>query len=133
MEFSFLSSLLKMFFALAVVLGLMLGAAYILKRVMNQPTARVDSASPINILATRYIGPKNSIMLIEVLGQILVVGISGTQMSFLTEISDSEALLRMREIPDRFEMTCSPSVDPIQRYKAILQSLYADVKDKLKK
>jgi flagellar biogenesis protein FliO len=35
----------------------------------------------IDILSTRHLGPKNSFLLVEVLGQVLLVGVSAQEMS----------------------------------------------------
>ena len=42
----------------------------------------------INILYSKYLGPKSSIILLEVMDQLIVVGISGQQMTTLAHIDD---------------------------------------------
>jgi len=95
---SFLPSFLKMLFALAVVIGIMLGAMYFFRRVLQQTPAGADAGQAINIVASRYLGPRSSIMLVEILGRVVVIGISHNQMSLLTTISDPEALSRLKDI-----------------------------------
>ena len=68
----------KMMLSLAAVLGVMFGLVFVLKRFVlpGRPsgTARVD----IDILGQRSLGPKRSIVVVKVLQQVLVVGLSET-------------------------------------------------------
>ncbi len=91
-------SLVKMFSALAVVLGLMIGAMYLFKSFMKKAGAGIDHGQFIKIVSTRYLGPKSSIVLMDVLGKIVVVGIANNQMTVLTTITDRESLERLRQI-----------------------------------
>jgi len=97
-EISFFPAFLKILFALAVVLGLMVAAVYLMRRFMNPPSSGPRDRSLIQIVSTRYLGPKASIVLIDVLGKGIVVGLSNGQMTLLTEIDDSQALEKMRTI-----------------------------------
>lgn len=85
---SLLSSFLKMIFALAVVLGLMIGVMYFVKNFMQRPAPSATEQGLINIVYSKYLGPKSSIMLVEVMDQLIVVGISGQQMTTLAHIDD---------------------------------------------
>jgi flagellar protein FliO/FliZ len=89
---AFWPSFLKMLAALAVVLGLLVGAMYFFRRLLQQAPAGGYDTMAINVVAARYLGPKSSIMLIEVLGKFIVIGIANNQMSHLATITDPEAL-----------------------------------------
>ncbi len=95
MEISLIASFLKMIFALAVVLGLLIGVMYFVKVFMQQ-TSPVSDGQLINIISSKYLGPKNRIILVEVLGQILVVGISNQQMTTLASIDDPQAVMKIK-------------------------------------
>jgi flagellar protein FliO/FliZ len=117
---SFFPSFLKMLAALAIVLGLMIGAMYVLKRFLHQTVPGMDDGQTIRILSTRYLGPKNSIMLVDVLGQLMVIGLSNQQMSLLTTISDIRAIERLQNL--QVSMKKTPVVmDHLTRYKDILR------------
>ncbi len=88
---AFFPALFKMLSALAIVLGILVGGAFYVKRFFLQTASDSGDGTAINVLATRYLGPKSSIMLIDVLGQVVVVGVSNNQMSFITTISDPDA------------------------------------------
>lgn len=93
----FFSSLIKMVSALAVVLGIMIAAMYFLRKFIKGAGTGVDDGKFIKIISTRYIGPKCSIMLMDVLSNIIVVGIANNQITMLTTISDPKALERVKD------------------------------------
>jgi flagellar protein FliO/FliZ len=115
LDYSLIVSFIKMLFALAVVLGLMIASAYVLKRIISHTPAGIDNGSAINILMTRYLGPKQSIMMIEVLGEMLVVGVSSGQMNLLTKISDPALIERMRAI-HKAQSLGMPTAQTMQEY-----------------
>ncbi|PKN06880.1 MAG: flagellar biosynthetic protein FliO [Deltaproteobacteria bacterium HGW-Deltaproteobacteria-7] len=93
---SLLSSFLKMIFALAIVLGLLIGVMYFIRNFMQRQAPSVDNQALINVLSSRYLGPKSSIVLVEVLDQIIVVGITGQQMTPLARIDDPLAIAKIK-------------------------------------
>lgn len=96
MEISLISSFLKMIFALAVVLGLLIGVMYFVKIFMQQTGPVSDNQALINVISSRYLGPKNRIILVEVLDQLLVVGISNQQMTTLAAIEDPQTIAKIK-------------------------------------
>ena len=118
----FLASLLKMVSALAVVLGVMLAGLWAVRRFMNKTGANVDDGRMIRVLSTRYLGPKSSILLLDVLGSVIVVGVSGTQMTLLTTITDEDSLERLRSASPGGN-NAEPFLDPISLYKRKLKTL----------
>ena len=89
-------SFLKIISALAVTLGIMVISMYLLKKAMKR-TGRINDGL-MKILSTQYVGPKSSIMLIDVLGDILVIGISNNQISLLTKIVGHSSLEQLKSI-----------------------------------
>lgn len=96
MEISLISSFLKMIFALAVVLGLLIGVMYFVKMFMQQTSPGSDNQALIHVISSKYLGPKNRIVLIEVLDQLLVVGISNQQMTTLAAIEDPQVIAKIK-------------------------------------
>ena len=96
MEISLISSFLKMIFALAVVLGLLIGVMYFVKMFMQQTGPVSDNQVLINVISSKYLGPKNRIILVEVLDQLLVIGISNQQMTTLAAIEDPLAIAKIK-------------------------------------
>jgi flagellar protein FliO/FliZ len=91
-------SFLKMITALAVVLGLMIAVAVLLRKIMGQNVAGAREDTAINILATRYLGPKSSIVIVDILGHILAVGVSAQQITALTDLSGPETREKLRAL-----------------------------------
>ncbi len=93
---SLVGSFLKMIFALAIVLGLLIGVMYFIKVFMQRTAPAADNQSLINILSSRYLGPKSSILLVEVMEQVIVVGVSGQSMTPLAHINDPLTVAKMK-------------------------------------
>jgi flagellar protein FliO/FliZ len=93
---SLVGSFLKMIFALAIVLGLLIGVMYFIKVFMQRTAPAADHQSLINILSSRYLSPKSSIFLVEVMEQVIVVGVSGQSMTPLAHISDPLIVAKMK-------------------------------------
>ncbi len=91
-------SFIKMISALAVILGLLVGSLYFFKRFMRTGGPGTDQGELIRIVATRYLGPKSSVMVMDIAGQIVAVGVSGNQMTLLTPITDPGSLERIRNL-----------------------------------
>jgi flagellar biosynthetic protein FliO len=96
MEISLWSSFFKMIFALAVVLGLLVGVMYFMKNFMQRTSPSSENTNLINILSSRYLGPKSSIILVEVMEQVIVVGITGQQMTPLARIDDPLSIAKIK-------------------------------------
>ncbi len=86
-----LSTTIKMFAALSVVLGGLLLLFYISKRLLRKGI-RGPKQNLIKILANNYIGVKKSISLVEVPGSVLVLGITNDNITLLSKIEDQKIL-----------------------------------------
>ncbi len=92
----FITTAIKMFSALLLVLGIFLGSFYLLRRLMKR-----DLSSPgkkiIRIIDRNYIGVKKSVTLVEVPGKILVLGVTNDHISLLTQIEDPDSIEQIKE------------------------------------
>ncbi|MBE9546727.1 MAG: flagellar biosynthetic protein FliO [Proteobacteria bacterium] len=113
-------ALLKMISALAVVLGVMLAAMYFFRKIMSKTGAGGGDGEFIKVISNRYLGPKSSIMLVDVLGSIIVIGISNNQMSMLTTISDPQSLERLKYL-DQEKKKAPSFLDHLSRRKKELE------------
>ena len=86
-----ISTTLQMLTALAVVVGALLVAFYVIRRFL-QKDGGGSGNSLIRVIANQYIGVKKNIALVEVPGAVLVLGISNDRINLLTKIED-QALL----------------------------------------
>jgi len=90
-----------MLLALGVVLALMVGTVYILKRLLGRTAAAGGEGEAIKILAARSLGPKTSILVLDTLGKVVVVGIAANNMHLITTIEDTERLDAFRRVEER--------------------------------
>jgi flagellar protein FliO/FliZ len=91
------SSLLKFASALAVTIGVMILTAWLFRKIMRRGGGEINDRELIRILSSLYLGPKSSIMLVDVLGRVIVVGITSGTISLLTEIMDPESLEHLKD------------------------------------
>jgi len=117
-EFGFFSALLKMLFALAVVLGLLIGSVYFLRKFMV-PAGGGDEGQAVRILATRSLGPKSSILVVDILGKVVALGLTGSQISVIADLDDASALDRLRP---RGGAPVSPFPETLDRYRKLIKS-----------
>lgn len=126
-ELSFFPALLKMFFALAIVIGLLVAAMYVLRRYLSQSPSGSRDGSLIQIVATRYLGPKCSILMVEVLGKVVVLGLTGGQMTVLTTIDDDRALEKMNAVRE-YDASKPVLADRVKRYTEMMKTLTREQK-----
>jgi flagellar protein FliO/FliZ len=84
-----ISSTLTMIAALAVVLGILLAVLMVMKKMMARGIGGRDG-SLVTVLGSRYLGVKKSILLVQVPGAVLVVGIAGDRLSLLTRLDPED-------------------------------------------
>ena len=125
---SFFWSFCKMLAALAIVIGMMIFTAYFIKKHFLPSLPNINGSALINIVSTRYLSPKNSLMLIEALGQVMLVGVTGQQMSLLSRIDDPEALEKLKSV--RVPEGLFSDAHPLARYKSLVQILGKVRKDR---
>ena len=127
---SFFPALLKMISALALVLGIMIGLAFLFRRFFQQTGISMSDGEAIHILSVKYLGPKSSIMIVDILGKIVVIGVSQQYMSHITTIDDEDALLKLHSLsnsPERRQE--QPIASPVfGRLANIIESFIQDVK-----
>jgi flagellar biogenesis protein FliO len=87
---NFQAKFINMLVMLALLIGLMLLASWFLKRMMRTRLNQMNTSSSIKILETRYISPKTTIHLLDILGKGIVIAESNTGANYLTEISLDE-------------------------------------------
>jgi len=86
---------MRMFASLAALVALILIGYRPVKK-MLQKSGNAPDNSLVRILQTIPIGMKRQIMFLDVADEVLVVGLSGDQMTMLTRISDPEKLESLR-------------------------------------
>ena len=92
-KFSFLASFLQMIAALALVVGLILVTWHFSGKLMRGlPVGQHLLSKHIRLVETRYLGPKKSLLLVEVSGEYLLLSSSDTALTFIKQIDMLEEI-----------------------------------------
>jgi flagellar protein FliO/FliZ len=94
--------MVKAILALVVVLGVFGGAVYVYKNFLLGKVRAVGRFgglnSPIKVLSKSYLEPRKHIAIVDVAGEVLVLGITQTSISFLTKLEEPEAIEAVRNV-----------------------------------
>jgi flagellar protein FliO/FliZ len=93
---SLLASGWKMLYTLALVLALMFFIFYVFKKVVLKNSVLGGNDRLVKVLSTGYLGPKKTIALVDVAGEVLVLGISDGNITLLTQIHDEEQIEKIK-------------------------------------
>lgn len=83
---NFQSKFLNMLFILGLLIGFMILASRLLKRMTQTRLNQINTTSAIKILETRHLSAKSTLYLIEVMGQGLVIAETHTAVSHLATV-----------------------------------------------
>tara|TARA_B100000686_G_C16800320_1_gene985486 strand:- start:1766 stop:3073 length:1308 start_codon:yes stop_codon:yes gene_type:complete len=89
---------IKMFSALALLLGVMFIVLYVLKKYVLKNGVFGNAGELINVLGSGMLSPRKSVTLVEVAGDILVLGISQDHITLLATYQDEEKIKMIKEI-----------------------------------
>jgi flagellar biogenesis protein FliO len=90
-------SSMKMFSMLALVLGVIFLLFFGFKKFVLKNTVFGGGEKLVTVLGSGFLGPKKNIVLVEVAGEVLVLGMSQDHIALLTSITDPE---KIEEIKD---------------------------------
>jgi flagellar protein FliO/FliZ len=90
-----LPSLFKMIASLGIVLGGLLLTLWMVRRFVQSRSGQVNGQL-IRVIASSTVGLKKNISLVEVPGQVLVLGMTGDRISLLSKIEDPESIRQIR-------------------------------------
>lgn len=90
--------LVKTSAALAVVLALLLGVLWVLRRWSGQPAGGRATAL-VRLVASQPVGPKKAVSLVRVPGLLLVLGVTADGIRPLAQIDDPSLLEEVDQMP----------------------------------
>src|SRR5262245_50952990 len=93
--FDFWDSFIRMASALALVLALMGGLVFLIRRFAGTRLGTPVSAPIVQVLGSGYIGPRKTISLVSVGGELLIVGVTPTDLVSLGHITDRERVQQL--------------------------------------
>lgn len=88
---------LRMLLALVFVMALILASYWAFKRFAVGRGGLISRGRFLRVLATGYLGPKKSIAVVDILGQVLVLGITTTEINLITRIEDPDVVRKLRD------------------------------------
>ncbi len=83
------ASMIKLFTGLAVVIAVLLVTYYFVREYLGKMNKVSGKGKLINVIATHYLAPKKSVMLIDVAGERLVIGV-GNEINLLARIDNTD-------------------------------------------
>ncbi|MBI5491394.1 MAG: flagellar biosynthetic protein FliO [Deltaproteobacteria bacterium] len=95
--------LTKALLTLITVLGLMGLSLWAFRKSMGKGgklTGRKPGA-PIKVVTTSFLGQKKNLAVVEVAGEMLVLGVTPTSINFLTKIESSQAKEELKKLKTR--------------------------------
>jgi flagellar biosynthetic protein FliO len=99
-----ISAIFKVVSSLIVVVALMLGFVYLLKRFgINKG---LQSSSMVKVLETKMVAPKKYIAIVEVAGKTLSIGVTDHNINLLTELDSAT----VKQFQSASEETHSPKI-----------------------
>ena len=96
-EPDFYLAALKTFSVLAIILALILVGFYLIRRFGLIRSAGAVGTRWVTLINTTPIAPKKMIGVVDVAGEILVVGLTEQQISLLTKVTDEQVIAHLRK------------------------------------
>ena len=94
-EFSFAGAMLQMVAALAIVLGILLFIYWIMRR-LNPRQMLGQSPGSLKVWGRLGLGPRKSLVLVEVGRKMMVLGLGEKEVRFLREIDNPEEIAELK-------------------------------------
>ena len=91
------STAIKTFSILFIILAVILTVFWLIKRFWPKGSGFMGNDQWIKVIATRYIAPKKMVVLVEVAGEILALGLSGDQITMLTKVANDQMIHHLKE------------------------------------
>jgi len=89
-EASPMSAIVKMMAALALVIALVYAVLWFMRRMMGRRYGRRNGNNALEVLESAYVGPHKTVSLVRVGKRSVLVGVTDTQVSVLTELDADE-------------------------------------------
>jgi len=113
------SAVVKMVSALALVIALVYGALYMLRRLMGRRLKGSGGNGSLEVLETTYVGQHKAISLVRVGQRSVLVGVTDSQITTLTEldIEETEEILGASTHPAKTEPFSGALSGAVERLK----------------
>lgn len=97
-EYDMTAATIKMIGVLAVILGLLVGGVWLMKRWLPGGAARFGGlgGGRIKILVSQPLGPKKQLSLIQTAGRVFLIGVSDQSINLIAEIDDPDQVAQLQ-------------------------------------
>ncbi len=109
---------LKMLSMLAIVIGVMFLLFFGFKKYVLKNTMFGGGQKLVNVLGSGFLAPKKNIVLVEVAGEVLVLGTSNDQITLLTNITDPEKIEEIKSVGSKGGSGLNWNMENYQQVKA---------------
>lgn len=82
--------IVRIFFVLILLLGIMYGLLYLVKKYIYTPGSSSGKSHGIKILSTQMIMPKKFISIIQIIDTVYIIGITDQSLTLLDKTTDKE-------------------------------------------
>jgi flagellar biogenesis protein FliO len=110
---------LKMISMFSVVLGLMFLIFFGFKKYVLKNTAFGGGNKLVNVLGTWFLGPKKNIALVEVAGEVLVLGMSQESITLLSSIIDEEKIEEIKNASGKGKISLGSNSTPAREKRSV--------------
>jgi len=90
------STAIKTFSTLFILLAVILFGLYLVKRFWPKGAGLMGGDQWIKVITTTYLAPKKMISLVEVAGEILVLGHTDSQITMLTKVANQQTIQHLK-------------------------------------
>ena len=130
---TFFSSSIKVVTALMIVLSLILVTYYFVKKYLLKDGSLLGMDKQVKVISTSYIAPKKNITLVEVAGEILVLGVTAANINLLTKIENKDAAKRIKEKKESRLANWKKNKQTVSSFSRQLDAYTSKASDKDKK
>ncbi|KPJ62099.1 MAG: hypothetical protein AMJ42_00205 [Deltaproteobacteria bacterium DG_8] len=95
------SAAVRTFSILFIILAAILVVFYLIKRLWPKGSGFMGSDQWIKVIAASYIAPKKMVVLVEVAEEILVLGLTGEQITMLTKVTNDQMIRHLRALQEK--------------------------------
>jgi flagellar biosynthetic protein FliO len=121
-NFSLADAFWRMVFSLSLVLVLLVGILWLVRRFLPQRLSRSEGGKIISVIAAHHFGPNRAVVLIDVLGKPILVGLNNQQITYLTTLDDESCRQQLLELRQA-ELRRPPSRYGLRLWRTRAESL----------
>jgi flagellar biosynthetic protein FliO len=110
---------IRAFFSLILVVLLLFALMFGLRWLQRHATPGGSQTGPtMQVCGALSLGPKKTLQIVQVGKQLLVLGVTDTSISLVTEITDADEIKELEKIPPKNRLASKPFSEYLARFKS---------------